>query len=286
MSIHTDSSCMSGGMERTMAKQVHAAGSCSIVRAAGGRMFWMSSSDARAVKPGTEILVEGSEHAALGPCCPRAILASPVAPGGESLFEGSGGYDPGEGARFDSDGLPLCPGCGSAMDWDEAAGDGETMGGLEVEYAACPACGERWELVDNSRLYPTASRDRHRRRAGSSLIRRARTSRLAVGVGADERRPGVAIGKAGEDMYFALSNWDPDSRRAMEEMLEGLAPHVAPALQKGDAVLWTVETSRPFAGDRGAAYASLVKLHELLSSRGVVPSSFRDLRNWVSGVYM
>lgn len=286
MPIHTESSCMSGGMERVMAKQVHAAGNCAVVRAAGGRMFWMYAADARAVKPGSDILVEGGEHAALGPCCPRAILAGPVASADESLFEGPAGYGSGEGAKFDSDGLPLCPDCGAAMDWAAAGGrDLETAGGYGVEYLVCPSCGEKWELVEGRRLYPTASAGGRGRGRTAGLTGPARTSTSAVGVGAEERRPGVAIGEFAGGTYVALSNWDEESRSATEEALLGFAPHVGPAEQRGDALLWQIETSRPFEGDRGEAYAGLMRLHELLSARGTVPSSFRELRNWVSGVY-
>lgn len=292
MSTYTDSSCMSGCMERTIAKQVHAAGSCWIVRAAGGRMLWVSAEDVRAVRPGTELLVEGGEHEVLGACCLRAILASPVADDNESLFEsGSRGYDASRGARFDSDGVPLCPGCGQGMSLaDEREGGFEPLGGVSVDHASCPGCGMGWELVDGRELYPSPSGRGRKAKQGSCGIRPAPTSSSVLGVCASgpgedpETSPGVALGEVPGGTYVALANWTDEFRSELESILEGFSPHVGPARQQGDSVYWTIETSDPFAGDKGDAYASLVRLYGLISERGTAPSSFRDLRNWVSGV--
>jgi hypothetical protein len=259
-------------MERTLAKQVHAAGECSIVRAAGGRMLWMTAADSRAVKPGTEILVEGSEHEILGVCCVRAILAGPIADDGDSLFDES-----------DMEvGTPRCPDCGVAMDAvfnQDGSYNPATRG---IEFYGCPECLKKWYLVDGELRAEAETRGRGRKAA--------RTTSGAFGVGAPgdeaERSPGVALGSKPDGMYVALANWNDSSRAEVEKVLEHFSPHVGPADHRGDALYWTIETDEPFKGDKGRAFAGLVLLHQMISRRGMVPSGFRDLRDWISGVYM
>jgi hypothetical protein len=284
MSIYIDeASCLgSGSWPEVAAKAKHVAGDISIIRVTGGRHVWMPSDAAAAVRTGTKLLIaggglplQGMENMGIE----RAVLASQ-----DSLFEG-GGYDTAEeGARFDSEGLPLCPGCGHAMHWESAGlRDTETFGGDEVEYTACPSCGKKWELVGRRNLYPTSSaRGRGRRASGGRVNVGSGPERVNVGsepgpvdVGTT---PGVAMARRGPAIQVVLVNPDEEAAALVADALSGFGASVT-----GDGDSWLIDTSQPFVGDIGAAYISLVKLHRLISQRGVPPGLFRDLRDWVAG---
>lgn len=52
-------------------------------------------------------------------------------------------------AKFDSDGLPLCPDCGRSLSHAPSDGrDRETMGGYEISYFECETENTKWEVID------------------------------------------------------------------------------------------------------------------------------------------
>ena len=271
----SESSCLgTGTWPEVIAKSKHEAGDLTIIRVTGGQHVWMPAEAAACVRMGTRLKVaggglplQGLEHLGIE----RAMtLASD-----NSLFGE-------EDVEVDGDGLPICPDCHGSLNYESTGSrDSETMGGSSVEYLACEGCGETFELVNDpingSRLYPQASsrgRSRGRVAVGALLEPEVNPDAGRVDVGV----AGVAMARAGEGFEIVVVNPDPGTAAAVETALQGFGT-ASPAGENK----WVIDTSRPFAGDIGLAYVSLVKLHRLISQRGVPPSLFRDLRDWVSG---
>lgn len=54
-------------------------------------------------------------------------------------------------AKYDHDGLLICPYCGKSCDNDSAGDrDLETMGGYSIEYHYCEHCKEKLCVINNS----------------------------------------------------------------------------------------------------------------------------------------
>jgi hypothetical protein len=240
----------------------------------------MPASDAAGVGPGTRLKIAGGGLPLMGMenmGVERAVLASQ-----ESLFDP--GYDDDGRARFNSEGRPLCPDCGRVMDAvdteDGKYRDYETMGGYEIDYYWCPVCQREYELIegDITRASSGAGRGRGRRRTVAVGAPGGHAAGSPVDVGAPPRQPGVAMASRPEGIEEVLINPAPEARAALGEVLGGFGE-----LQPFGADGYVIDTSVPFAGDTGRAYASLVQLHRLISQRGVPPDLFRKLRDWVSG---
>jgi len=276
MSIYiNEASCLGpGSWPEVVAKAKHTAGGIAIIRVSGGQHVWMPADAAAGVRTGTKLLIAGGGLPLQGLenlGVERAVLASQ-----DSLFEE-------DSVDYDGDGQPLCPGCKRSMEWESAGSrDTETMGGHEVEYLGCPGCGAKYELVHgfggDVELYPTASRGRSRSRVavgavGDPVNVGGEPGRVDVGV-----TPGVAMAQKGPGIQIVLVNPDREAAAAVEDALAGFGASVT---STDDT--WLIDTSQPFAGDIGKAYISLVKLHNLISQRGVPPGLFRDLRDWVAG---
>jgi hypothetical protein len=275
MSISGASCLGAGSWPEVIAKSFHPAGEITIIRATGGRHVWMPSLDASRMCPGARLKVSGGGIPLMGmeslPIERAVAVASQ-----ESLFEE-------DSAEFDPDGLPLCPHCRIGMDWEEAGfRETETMGGHGVEYLRCPECGQAFELVANKRLYPAeaASRGRGRGRRVSQMVAVGASQQVpeSVDVGAVPRTPGVAMGKGADGIFVELVNPTAEASASVRSALAGFGG----AVREEDS-RWTIDMSRPFSGAIGPAYVSLVKIHELISMRGVPPGLFRDLRDWVAG---
>jgi hypothetical protein len=273
MSIYmSEASCTgTGEWPEAIAKVKHIAGDIAIIRCSGGRHVWMPTSASSVVGPGTRLLVAGGGLPLAGMenlGIERAVLVA----GQDSLFNQ-------EKVEVDTDGLPLCPNCRRGLTYHDsdtdADSDTETMSGLSVERLNCLECGDEFELVndpvDGNRLHPVANtkRGRSRKRVSVGAVE------LPVGVGA---APGVAMARAGNGIEIVLVNPTSESAAGVEDALVGFGESVQHA---GDG--WVIDMNSPFAGEVGPAYVSLVKLHRLISQRGVPPGLFRDLRDWVAG---
>ena len=260
-----------GSWPRVMAKAKHEAGDVSIIRVTGGSLVWMPADAAAEVRTGTRLLIaggglplQGLEHLGVE----RAVLA-----GQQGLFEGEGDLLH-DGIARDVNGAPLCPMCGGSM---MSPRFGDVPESDDVEYFYCPACQEKWELVhdyDGAELYPTSSRKRGRQvLAGEPVNVGGSVEPVNVDGG-----PGVAMARAPRGFQVVLVNPGEEAAAAVDDALSGFGTATRAAEN-----VWVIDTSEPFAGSQGPAYTSLVKLHRLISQRGVPPSLFRDLRDWVAG---